>query len=479
MIRVVSSDLKRVSGPLAAPPKLLLTKECSTQTDFHEKNNPTVDNKPNIQVPLSDVSQPDATKKVTPNCNGECPTSSSFCTGILQREQRMADEDKQKENPTTFPPSPTVGTNVEDNRKIIIVDPTQADDPVTWDESSEESPNRETNPKEIGSGVPPPLPLPQVTTSQTNWHIAEPEASSQQSEQHQTSTSNTPPNGRGKDSSNQIRTESQGEGESQVPKGKKVSKKVYPGLKQSLADDPVADFVKELKEPVSIQYLARMYGIDLCNLKASLAKESDSNEYRMAEREMQVLEGIQKYLKDARETIYRSGEVFHVKISPLPCRILSVEQRRFQNLLHSNHRSRHTYTNVGAGVLYRCPLPGCAGATLNQASVKRALLPHCRAYHNTDSLRFVFNIESKRGREAFLFPPEKDRAALQPNTLVSQCPAAPQADMHLTPLSQDPSEPPECSAEDRNQQAAFESTSESLPREAHPSQSDHHEATNT
>ena len=206
-------------------------------------------------------------------------------------------------------------------------------------------------------------------------------------------------------------------------------------MRQFLASDPIGDLKKELLEPVDIQHLARMHGVEISKLEAALAKDPNSAEFRGAEREMSVLKGIQKYLEESRKNIKCSGDVFHVQISPLPCRILTIGKRRFENLLHTNHRNRHAYTNIGAGVLYRCPIPGCAGSTLNQASVKRALLPHCRAYHRAENFRFAFTIKTKRGQEVLLYPPEKhcdSGVEVRTDTAISDvC----QADLNLTPLS--------------------------------------------
>ena len=323
---------------------------------------------------------------------------------------------------------------------MIVVDPTPTDDP----KQNEDSPAFESK-KEVDFGAmvseSPPINSLRQETVQEGSPCKSSDMTGQQAALQKITTIPSCPQEALGEVNNQIHTESpEVEERKKNLQRTKPGKKTSPGLKQSLAGDPVQDFISELHEPVTIQSLALMYGVDLSSLKASMAKENDTTEYRMAEREMQVLEGIQKYLMDSRKQIHHLGGVFHVKISPLPCRILSVEQRRFENLLHSNHKSRHTYTNVGAGVLYRCPLPGCTGATLNHASVKRALLPHCRAYHNTDSLRFVFNIETKRGREALLFPPERDRIIPECTSSAPQDLEVPQADMQLTPLSQEPSE---------------------------------------
>ena len=60
------------------------------------------------------------------------------------------------------------------------------------------------------------------------------------------------------------------------------------------------DFIKELREPVMMGTLAKMYGVGFGSLKASLAKETDSIVFRAAEKEMEVLAGIRKYLVVSR-----------------------------------------------------------------------------------------------------------------------------------------------------------------------------------
>ena len=90
--------------------------------------------------------------------------------------------------------------------------------------------------------------------------------------------------------------------------------------------------------------------------------------------------------------------------------------------------------------MYRCPLPGCGGAVLNQQSVRRALLPHCRIYHQTaDALRYTFHIEAKRGPEVLLFPPsnEPEIRGEGAGELGGDTPAEPTTlDFDLTPLTQ-------------------------------------------
>ena len=212
------------------------------------------------------------------------------------------------------------------------------------------------------------------------------------------------------------------------------------GLHQSLATDPITDLEIELKEPVDKQALARVYGLDLSKLTELQTKNENDSATRSATRELNVFQGIVDYLETSRKQITRVGNIFQVKVPQLPCRILAIERIRLEARLHSNHKFKHDFTDVGVGFMYRCPLPGCGGAVLNQQSVRRALLPHCRIYHQTaDVFRFTFHIEAKRGPEVLLFPPVSEREAPredtdEPESIMPTEPAT--LDLDLTPLTQ-------------------------------------------
>ena len=117
-------------------------------------------------------------------------------------------------------------------------------------------------------------------------------------------------------------------------------------------------------------------------------------------------------------------------MSKLPCRAVTVAKRRFGNPSHTDDRNRHKYTNNRESVLYRCPVPGRAGATCNQASVKRAFLPRYRAFRGSQNIRVAFNIESKRGWDTFSVSPGKNALALK--TAAPR--EASQAEILLTPI---------------------------------------------
>ena len=134
-------------------------------------------------------------------------------------------------------------------------------------------------------------------------------------------------------------------------------------------------------------------------------QEENAAQKRSAERELSVLGGTASYLQQARNKIQRSGNVSYVLTQKIPSRILAVDKNRLDALLHGNHRLSHNYTDIRVGMKYRCPIPGCGGAIINQHSVKRALAPHCKVYRRTTAVRFSFYIETKCGWEVFLYPP--------------------------------------------------------------------------
>ena len=61
-------------------------------------------------------------------------------------------------------------------------------------------------------------------------------------------------------------------------------------------------------------------------------------------------------------------------------------------------------TNVNKPEMFRCCIPGCAGAILNPANIRRAFGPHCNAFHNTSDLVFIFNFEFRKGWDLVSVP---------------------------------------------------------------------------
>ena len=161
-----------------------------------------------------------------------------------------------------------------------------------------------------------------------------------------------------------------------------------------------------LSAPVQIQDIARLYGLDALKLEAQAKSEGGDREGRAAQADLAVLQGIGDYLRKQRTTSIRwAGGEFLVTISRIPCRILTIEQQRFDELYRGNHRCSHLYTNYTQGVIYRCPLPECGGATVNQRGIKRSLAAHFKAFHrDLQQIQFTFKIEMARGWDYLSIP---------------------------------------------------------------------------
>ena len=88
---------------------------------------------------------------------------------------------------------------------------------------------------------------------------------------------------------------------------------------------------------------------------------------------------------------------------------MTIEQQRFDELYRGNHRCSHLYTNYTQGIIYRCPLPECGGATVNPRGIKRSLATHHKAFHrDLQQIQFTFKIEMARGWDYLSIP---DRSA--------------------------------------------------------------------
>ena len=145
-----------------------------------------------------------------------------------------------------------------------------------------------------------------------------------------------------------------------------------------------------------------MYWIDPKKLDQLREEDEDSPEARSAVRELEVFGDIIKYMEKTREEITRDGNITHINIPQLPIRISSIEKKRFAATIQANHIFKRNLTRVSKRYMFRCPLPGCAGAPINQRSAKRALGPHCRMYHATGQMRFAFRAQGKKDWEVFL-----------------------------------------------------------------------------
>ena len=170
--------------------------------------------------------------------------------------------------------------------------------------------------------------------------------------------------------------------------------------------NPVDAFIKRLHSSVQIAEIARLYGLDAVKLEAQAQCEGNSSESRAAQADLTVLQGIATYLTKHRTTSIRwTGAEFLVTVSRIPCRILTIEQQRFEELHRSNHRCSHLYTNFKQGTIYRCPLPECGGATINQRGIKRSLAAHHKAFHkDLQHIQFSFKIEMARSWDYLSLP---------------------------------------------------------------------------
>ena len=115
---------------------------------------------------------------------------------------------------------------------------------------------------------------------------------------------------------------------------------------------------------------------------------------------------MQQYLQNQRSGGFKwSGKAFLVNLQRLPCRILSVERQRYDELCRTNHKKSHLFTDYTKGNIYRCPLPNCGGMTINYANIKRALVSHNKAYHRTlKNVQIAYCIEMGKSWDYLSYP---------------------------------------------------------------------------
>ena len=174
---------------------------------------------------------------------------------------------------------------------------------------------------------------------------------------------------------------------------------------------PLDKFTQSLAAAVCLSKIARLYGLDAVKLEAQAQGETDSGESRVARADLDVLQGIVRYLNKQRASSVRwSGTEFLVVLHRIPCRILTIEQQRFDALYRANHKCSHLYTNYKQGTIFRCPLPECGGATINQTGIKKTLVAHHKAYHkDLANIQFTFKIETVRGWDYLSIPERGDK----------------------------------------------------------------------
>ena len=161
----------------------------------------------------------------------------------------------------------------------------------------------------------------------------------------------------------------------------------------------IDQFHYALRREVLIQNIARLQGLDHERLVTLATVDGEDLDQRSARADLNVLEGIKSYLHEQRTSVIRwGGRSFVISLKKLPCRILSIEKTRFDELFRNNHKCSHLYTNYSKGSIYRCPLPGCEGATLNYVNIKRAVGAHNKTYHRQWlDVPLTYKIEMGRG----------------------------------------------------------------------------------
>ena len=156
---------------------------------------------------------------------------------------------------------------------------------------------------------------------------------------------------------------------------------------------PMGDFVRRLRAPAILEVLAQLYGEYLAHLQAVTSREGRTSGKRPATREILTPASIVDYLETWRGTVQHAGRGRSVTLPRLPRRSRAVEGDGWDALRGENPTCAHNWAAKMGGEMYRCRLPGCAGATLNQFRVRRAIPAHCDAYHKSLAINLTFRIE--------------------------------------------------------------------------------------
>ena len=176
---------------------------------------------------------------------------------------------------------------------------------------------------------------------------------------------------------------------------------LQPGLIASThpAPEPPASyaaFIGSLTREPTLEELALLYGLDIETLTTIAAAPEDSSEKRPALTEIATLKIVRTHLIDRRARIKFSGESFVAPLVRIPTRILSIDKERLMALERKGKERAHNYTYRHRNEIFRCPLPGCAGALVNIACIKPAMIARCRAYRNDPPIPFTFHVELAR-----------------------------------------------------------------------------------
>ena len=179
---------------------------------------------------------------------------------------------------------------------------------------------------------------------------------------------------------------------------------------------PMDRFARNLGIAVCLPEIARLYGLDAVKMEAQAQGDENCGESKTARADLAVLQGIVQYLNRQRTSSVKwSGTEFVVVLNRIPCRILTIEQQRFDELHRTNHKCSHLYANYKQGTIFRCPLPECGGATINQNGIKKTLVAHHKAYHrDLSNIQFTYKIETVRGWDYLSIPERANRGSLAP-----------------------------------------------------------------
>ena len=165
-----------------------------------------------------------------------------------------------------------------------------------------------------------------------------------------------------------------------------------------------AAFIESLHREPALEELALLYGLDMETLTTITAVPEDSSAKRLALAEIATLKTVRTHLIDRRARIKFCGESFVVPLVRIPTRILSIEKERLVALERKGKEKAHNYTNYHRNEIFRCPLPGCAGALVNIACIKPAMIAHCNAYRENPPMPFTFHVELARTWDVFTYP---------------------------------------------------------------------------
>ena len=168
---------------------------------------------------------------------------------------------------------------------------------------------------------------------------------------------------------------------------------------------------EQLQQPVDMHELATRYGLDYGKLTKTIGEQveigEDKKAMRDARRNLSVLKNIERYLQTTRAAMRIQGNKVHLVLDRFPGPLLTIEEKRCESLRRAGRRSARDYTKLSGHAIYRCPVPGCGGATINPASIPRSTAVHFRAFHRDIEAIFVIRIELRNGWEYIQVPEQE------------------------------------------------------------------------